>query len=319
MTINPEISHVVAKVLPIIILIALGNVIRIKSVLRPETVEELKGLVVNIALPAVLFVAFLDMQMEPAFVGLFGTILLICLGLLAYGFLLKRLFSIPWDYFPHLTTGFEFGMLGVTLFGTAYGMANVGYIAIVDLSHELFIWFVLATMLTVKRDGAGSLKETVRGFLSSPLIVSIVSATALNLLGWGPAIRSSVPGSVVIETFGILGGLLIPAILIVIGYGMRLSWKGLQNAAGVIFARAILLVPVAVFVTRVIVPRVLQLDPAFEAAVITFLILPPPFIVPLFMRMDQKDDRTYANNVLSVYTVVSLAVFVVYFSLNPVL
>jgi malate permease and related proteins len=319
MIINPEITTVVAKVLPIIIIIALGNGIRVKSILRPETVDELKGLVVNIALPAVLFVAFLDMQMERTFIGLFATIALICIGLLAYGFLLRRLFSIPRDYFPHLTTGFEFGMLGVTLFGTAYGMANVGYIAIVDLSHELFIWFVLATMLTAKRDGAGSLTETLKGFLSSPLIIAIVSATVLNLLGWGPAIRASVLGGAVVETFELIGGLLIPAILIVIGYGMRLSRKGLRDAAGVILARAVVLVPVAIFVSRVVIRRLLQLDPAFEAAVITFLILPPPYIVPLFMRADQKEDRIYANNVLSVYTVVSLAVFVVYFSLNPVL
>jgi hypothetical protein len=123
----------------------------------------------------------------------------------------------------------------------------------------------------------------------------------------------------VIETFDFLGGLLIPAILIVIGYGMRLSRQGLKDAAAVVLTRAIVLVPVAFLVTRVVIRKMLQLEPAFEAAVITFLILPPPYIVPLFMRADQVDDRTYANNVLSVYTVISLAVFVVYFAFNPTL
>lgn len=317
--INSDIIGVIARVLPIIFIIGLGNVIRATELLRPETVDELKGLVVNIALPAVLFVAFLDMQMERTFLGLFLTILLICLGLLGYGYLLRRVFSIRHEYFPLLTTGFEFGMLGVTLFGTAYGLSNIGYIAIVDLSHELFIWFVLATILTAKRDGVSSLVGTVKGFVTSPLIIAIVAATVLNVLGLGPVVRGTALGTAVIETFDFLGGLLIPAILIVIGYGMRLSRQGLKDAAAVVLTRAIVLVPVAFLVTRVVIRKMLQLEPAFEAAVITFLILPPPYIVPLFMRADQVDDRTYANNVLSVYTVISLAVFVVYFAFNPTL
>ncbi len=317
--ISPHIAGVVAKVLPIIFLIALGNGIRARKILSPETVDELKGLVVNIALPAVLFVAFLDMEMKRSFLGLFLTIAVICLGLLGYGYLLKRIFSIRHDYFPHLTTGFEFGMLGVTLFGTAYGLSNVGYIAIVDLSHELFIWFVLATILTAKRDGISSLAGTVRGFVSSPLIIAIVSATVLNVAGAGPAISASPVGSAVIETFDLLGGLLIPAILIVIGYGMRLSRRGIRDAVGIVVTRAVVLIPVTIVVVQVIIRRILRLDPAFEAAVITFLILPPPYIVPLFMRADQEEERIYANNVLSVYTVVSLVVFVTYFALHPVL
>ena len=92
-----------------------------------------------------------------------------------------------------------------------------------------------------------------------------------------------------------------------------------RRQRGVVIARLVVLLPLALFMSLVVVRGRLGLDPAFEAAIFTFLVLPPPYIVPLFMRKDQVDDRVYANNVLSVYTVISLAIFIVYFALNPTL
>ncbi|MFW5728548.1 MAG: hypothetical protein ACOCYG_02705 [Spirochaetota bacterium] len=266
-----------------------------------------------------LFLAFLDMELEAAFLGLFATIAVVCFLLLGYGYLLRRILSVRHEYYPFLMTGFEFGMVGITLFGTAYGLSSVGYIAIVDLSHELFIWFVFATILTAKRDGVSSFTGTLKGFVTSPLIVAIVAALVLNLTGLGEWFRTMPVGVAVTETFDFLGGLLIPAILIIIGYGMRLSREGFREAIGVVVGRFVVLVPLAFFVSLVVVRRWLALEPAFEAAVFTFFVLPPPYIVPLFMRKDLTEERVYANNVLSVYTAISLVVFIVYFALNPTL
>ncbi len=309
--------NVIVRLLPIILIIGLGNLIRARSILSEHTVEEIRGLVVNVALPAVLFVAFLGMELESAFVGLFVTMAVICFALLGYGFLLRRVLSVRYEYYPFLVTGFEFGMVGITLFGTAYGLANVGYIAIVDLGHELFIWFVLATLLAAKRDGASSFSRTLRAFATSPLIIAILAALALNLLGLREWFRESAAGVAIAETLGLLGNLLIPLILILIGYGMRLSRRGIREAIAVVIARLVILIPLALLISTFVVRRLLGLDPAFEAAVFTLLILPPPFIVPLFIKKEQAEERVYANNVLSVYTVVSLAIFIVYFALNP--
>ena len=314
-----QITDIIVRVLPIILIIGLGNLIRARNLLSSQTVDELKWLVVNVALPAVLFIAFLDMDLETAFLGLFGTIILVCFVLLGYGYLLRRVLSVKYEYYPFLMTGFEFGMVGITLFGTAYGLSNVGYIAVVGLGHELFIWFVFATMLTAKRDGVSSFTGTLKNFATSPLIIAILLALILNLAGLGEWFRSMPVGVAVVETFDFLGGLLIPAILMIIGYGMRLSRQGFREAIGVAVARFVVLVPLAFFVSLVVVRRWLGLDSAFEAAVFTFFVVPPPYIVPLFMRKELVEERVYANNVLSVYTAISLVVFIVYFAVNPTL
>ena len=46
----------------------------------------------------------------------------------------------------------EWRMMGVSLFRSAYGLEKLGYIAVVDLGHEIFIWFIFLAALMVKRD-----------------------------------------------------------------------------------------------------------------------------------------------------------------------
>lgn len=310
-------TTVIVRVLPVLIILSLGNLIRARGMLSAESADQLRGIVVNVALPAVLFTAFLEMDLDASYLGLFLTIGLACFLLLGYGFLLRRLAGIDHDYFPYLMTGFEFGMVGITLFGSAYGLANVGYIAIVDLSHEMFIWFVLATLLAAKRDGRASLRGIVRGFATSPLIIAIIAALALNLLGIADWFAEMPIGAALMRTFDFIGGLLIPLILILIGYGMRLTWSGFVASLGVVVSRLVVLVPAALAINALVIRRWLDLDPVFELAVFTFFILPPPYIVPLFMPAERARERVYVNNVLSVYTAVSLAIFIGYFALNP--
>jgi len=59
------------------------------------------------------------------------------------------------------------------------------------------------------------------------------------------------------------------------------------------------------------------MEKPFEVALFTLLVLPPPFIVPLYMKEGLPDERRTINNVLTLYTVVSIAIFTVYFVLNP--
>ena len=100
---------------------------------------------------------------------------------------------------------------------------------------------------------------------------------------------------------------------------MRLSLRGVREAAAVVVSRFAVLIPLALLINRFLMRGLLGLPPAFEKALFTFFILPPPFIIPLFIGRERSDERAHANNVLSVYTAVSLAAFIIYFAMNPTL
>lgn len=52
----------------------------------------------------------------------------------------------------------------------------------------------------------------------------------------------------------------------------------------------------------------------------TLLIMPPPFIVPLYVSKTlDVEEKKYVNNVLTVHTIISVIIFLVYFILNPLM
>ena len=305
-------TQMVNRVLPILILIALGHWIRRRNFLAETTVEDLKKIAVNLALPAVLFTSFLQIELKSAYLVIFGVVFALCLALFWLGRLLRRQLHVRHTYFPFLITGFEYGMLGVSLFGSAYGLENIGYIAVVDLGHEIFIWFVFLALLLIKRDNLRDPGQLVQAFFKSPVIVAILAGIILNLAGVQEALdRLPVTGALM-STLQFLGNLTIPLILIIVGYGIKLDRQGVRDALGVILIRLVILIPLALVLNVFLIRNLLHLERPFEDALFTLFILPPPFIVPLYARPEMIEEKRYINNVLTVYTVVSVAIYTVY-------
>ena len=208
-------------------------------------------------------------------------------------------------------------MLGISLYGAAYGLEHVGSFAIVDLGHEIFIWFVFLALLLAKRDGTRDSRALFASFIRSPVIVAIIAGIALNLAGARDVLYDAPVMGGVMNTLAFIGTLTVPLILLVVGYGIQLDREGIKEAARPVAVRAAILLPLALILPPLLMGRLLDTDAYAQAALFTLLILPPPFIIPLYMKRDAEDERRYVNNVLSLYTVVSIVVFIGYVSLNP--
>jgi malate permease and related proteins len=306
------------QVLPILFLIFLGYWIHHKDFLAAATLDGLRKLVVNLALPAVLFISFLNVSLKSSYWVIFGFAFILCILLFLLGQSLSRQFKIRYAYFPYLITGFEYGMLGISLFGAAYGLSKIGYIAVMDLGHEFFIWFVFLPLLLLKRDGAENPKELFRSFVSAPVVIAILASIGLNLLGARDLLYQYPVTGALMTTLNFLGSLTVPLILIIVGYGIKIDRAGIKDALPVVLIRLGILIPLALLVNAYLVHGLLHLDKTFEAGLFTLLILPPPFIVPLYTRSDLGvQEKQYINNVLTLHTLISVAVFIIYFILNP--
>ncbi len=308
---------IINRVLPILFMLGLGIWIRRRAFLPESTIEDLRKIVVNFALPAVLFISFLNIALELKYLVLFVTIYALCLALFGFGQMLQRRREVQYEYFPFMMTGFEYGMLGVSLFGSAYGLDKIGYIAVADLGHELFIWSFFLALLLKKRDGLQHTSQMILAVFRSPVMIGIMAGIAFNILGMQTFLYDKPGTGAVMATLDFMSNLTIPLILIIVGYGIRLDWSAAREAFPVIAVRLGLLIPLALVLNEVLVGGVLGLEEPFKIAVFTLLILPPPFIVPLFMRAGLPDERRYINNVLMLYTVFTIAIFAVYFSLHP--
>jgi malate permease and related proteins len=309
--------EIINQVLPILFLIALGYWIRQKQFLKESTIDDLRKIILNLALPAVLFVSFLNMEMKKSYLLIFGIIFLLCVFLLLIGFAIKKVFRIQYEYFPYLITGFEYGMLGISLFGAAYGLEKIGFIAVTALGHEIFIWFVFVPILLMKRDGAQKPSEIVKSFFSAPVILAILFSIMLNVFGFRDYFYQLPISGALIPTFEFLGSLTVPLILIIVGYGFSIDRSSLTDAIGVILIRLAVLLPTIYLINHFVINQYLHLEHFFEIALFTLFILPPPFIVALYAKTTiVNKEKRYLNNVLTLHTAISVGIFLVYFAFN---
>ncbi|MEA1911646.1 MAG: transporter [Spirochaetota bacterium] len=312
-----EVSLVISKLMPVVLIIALGWILKKVSFITDEGNNFLKKLIVNVGLPAVLFVSFLNMSMTMSLVFLIPGIFILNALLLFFGKFAGSI--VGGKYSPFLFTGFEYGMFAIAVFTAAYGTASTSYIAIIDLGHELFIWFVFVTVLLSVSGKKQTVKGTLSSFIKSPIILAITFGIIGNVFNLGEVINSNPISKGLLTTVEMLMSLTAPLILLSIGAGLSLSKRGISFAVKVTAIRMPMALLLSYLIGKLVLRNLLGLPFAYEAALFTLFIAPPPFIIPMFMPDKDALERGVINTTLTFYTIVSLVLFVIYFSFNPVL
>lgn len=306
-----------SKVLPIILLLLAGVALRRIQFITSATVQELKKLVVNVTLPALLFLAFSQVDLEPQYLLISATVFVACLSILLLGNIVRPLLGVNSHYFPVTLTGFEAGMMGYAIFTAVYGQENVFKFGIVDLGQVVFVFFVMVPVLERYASGAKPFLSTVYGFFKTPVILGILAGIAFNQLGVMGALSAQPVSASVLETLRLVGAMTTPLVTIAIGYEIQFRSGSLLRPSLTVGLRLAIWVSIGLLLNLVLLGRLLELDPIFHAAIMTMFILPPPFIIPLFMTDGQREDRNYVTNTLTLATVVTLFAFSVVSILYP--
>jgi predicted permease len=306
-----------SRVLPILLLVGLGVLIRRQGLLSAGTIGDLRRLILGITLPAALFLAFLRVDLEARYLVIVGSVFGACLVVLATAPWLRRAAGIGATSMPNLMAGFEAGMLGYALFAAVFGSAELYRFAIVDIGQVLFVFFVLATVVMMRTSGQRPpLSETVVAFVRNPVILAILAGIGGSLVDLGSTLDGHPLGVSLLTTVGLLAALTTPLIAIVLGYSTSFRAGSLRDPLRTIAVRLPLWVGLALAFNVVVIDGLLGLDRLFQAAVMTMAILPPPFVVPLYMarasrgRVEDDPEHDYTVNTLSAATLATLGAIV---------
>ena len=298
-----KVISVIASALPVFLALAMGMMCRTKAFLTREGVDTLKKVVINLTLPFVLFNSFATAQYSLSSLVLPVIVYAACTLLLFLGFAVIRISGMKSRLAPFLASGFEAGMLGFALFGLLYPDESMSKFAMVVLGQEIFV-FTLYKMLLTRKTG---LKAILQDFLSSPTLIAvilglIVGATGLygKLQEWGVAvIVDSVTSFVSAPTAMI--------ILLTVGFDLVLKEIPWKRTAGLIAMRLVLMA--LFFGIIVLLNRTVLNGIIFEGAVLVLVILPPPYIIPVFA--DEPEERVQISSALSALTLVTMVLFAV--------
>jgi predicted permease len=304
-------AEAISKIIPILLLITIGSLMYHRKWLDNHTADRLKLGVIKIALPAIIFLTFKNMTIEIEYLWLS----IIMFGLLCVfyfvGKFINRLFAFNDVLIPFFTTGCTFGLLGIPLFEGVFGIEHLSELSILGIGNEFFVWFVYVTLIGKEMGTKSFNRKTVIEFITSPIIIAIVAGLAINLTDSNGYFEQNTILKGLLRTLEYLASMTTPIILIIIGHGIRLDTKHLARAFRMLVVRIVAVLSIGYTVKIVLIDQLFNnLSPMFNLAYFTFLILPPPFSLAIFVGQYSSEENTaVANNAIVLDTIVCVVLF----------
>jgi malate permease and related proteins len=304
-------SEPIIKIIPILLLIVFGSLMQYKKWFDDHFINNLKKMVISIVLPCVLFVTFKNMALEVEYL-LLSVISFVMLFVYYFmGVLIKRIFHLKSIIIPFFTTSTAFGLLGLQLFEGVYGIEKLGDLILLGIGNEFFVWFVYLTLIKQKLGNTKFSIKTLVDFITSPLILAIFAGLLVNLLGLVPYFEQYILLSGLSLTFESIASLSTPLILIIIGFGIRINAHYLKGALQLLVIRLFITLTIGFLFKQFIINPVFDPSFNFNLAYFTFLILPPPFSLSIFVgQYCSEEDTIITNNAVVLSTITCVMLFI---------
>ena len=300
------ITEILSKVLPVLVMIALGRLCETKQIINDEQHAGLKAIVGDILLPVVLFQAFFTADYGKRMLLVFVLVFVGYGAALAAGHALRR-FVKPYDRFmPLLMTSAEGGMLGYALYALLCGANQTKTYAMVDIGQTVFAYTVFLTALKAAGGEKMTPKFIVKNIVTNKACIGMLSGIVLGALGVYRAIDGTAAGEIVSSLLSFITAPTSALILIIMGYQLHVSRQLLRPVLTTMGLRLGVLVVVCAAVSGILF-AVIPFDKGLLLALMLQYTLPAPFIIPLYA--DMGDDAEYVSTTLSLGTVLAVLLF----------
>ncbi|MDD3167928.1 MAG: hypothetical protein PHC91_00510 [Eubacteriales bacterium] len=301
-------SVLLEKLLPVLIILSIGWILRRRKIISGSAVNELKSIIVQVGLPCILFLSFAETALEAKYLLIVALVFFLCAALHTLGFLLRR--RIPGIFgsifTPWFMAGFEFGMVGIGLFAALFGTENLPLIMLIGLGHEFFAWFVMIPYVQFQNSGRFDLLETLSRFIRNPVILGIFGGLFVNLTGLFDLLQDYFWFRAAISAMTTISGIGVPLILMVVGYSLVIEKENARKIALHIIFRLAAVLVIGTLVVLLIRQLIGEVDPLFNIAFYAYLILPPSYLMPIFVK-DDESERHFLSQAVIYYTLVSFA------------
>lgn len=292
---------VIQTALPVFLALAIGMLCRGRNFLSRDGIDALKKVVINITLPFVLYNAFATAEYTVAALILPVTVFVLCCVALALGKLIAKAFRLSGKLSAFLASGFEAGMLGYALFVLLFPNVPVSRFALLDIGQTLFVFTLYKILLSGKAD----LKAIGKDMVTSPILWAVFLGILTGATGLYAAMGK---WGVVGIVDGVTSFISAPTgmiILLTVGYDLVLREIPWKSTAGLIVMR--LFVVAVCYGILVLLNRTVLKGMIFEGAALLLMILPPPYVLPVFA--DEPTERVQISSALSALTLVTMILF----------
>ena len=298
-----DILSVISTALPVFVALGIGIMCRSRGFLTEEGVATLKKVVINLTLPFVLFHSFATATYSLSAILLPVIIFTSCCVMLLLGFLWIKSGKSGSKTAPFVSSGFEAGMLGFSLFALLFPKVSTSAFAMLVLGQEIFVFTVYKALLT----GRFRPKALVKDIFTSPLLIAVISGLVVGASGLYDLFRAWGVSKVIESVTSFLSAPTGTIILFAVGFDLVLKEINWKKTGALVLMRLVIAGGMLGILT--LLNRTLLGNMMFEGALVVLFILPPPFIIPIFSK--EGDESIHISSALSVLTLITMLLFAV--------
>ena len=290
--------------LPVFLALAMGMICRSRNFLTRDGIDALKKVVLNLTLPFVLLDAFATAEYSSAALVLPLMMFLICCLALVLGYIAVRISGMKSRLAPFLATGFEAGMLGYALFALLFPQESISKFALPDIGQTLFVFTLFKILLSGKKD----LKAIGRDMVTSPILWAVFVGVLIGATGLYGLMEKYHVNGILNAATSFLSAPTGMIILLTVGYDLVLKDIPWKKTGGLIVMRLVIMavcLGIMILLNRTILNGML-----FEGAAVLMVILPPPYVIPVFA--DEPQERVQISSALSAMTLMTMVLFAVF-------
>jgi malate permease and related proteins len=306
-------NQAAAGILKIVIFLVLGVSFRTGGVLKKTGIAGIKKIILDLAIPAVLFLSFSRLEFKLSFIPVILAVFSINFILFWIGVLLYKATGSKFTLLPLILSTMNFALLGIPLYDAVYGIDNLHHYTMLGVGHEFFMWFVFYFLFRWFLSGGREKKGINTAFLKSPIIWSIVLGCLFSIL----KIDISDSGNALVlgisESISSASMLTTPLILIFIGYNISISFSLLVKSIKYIIIRLLAAFAIGFLFKFIVLDRFIESSVYYDSAYFLLLALPPVFAIPI-LAADylEEDDLILLNNIIVTHALVTVFLFTIF-------
>ena len=299
---------VLKMVLPVLVMIIIGMILRMTKLVSSDGMSGVKTLVTDVMLPVVLFNALATAHYSVSIIIVFAVIILANAAALSLGFLTSRFRGAQKTFSPFLMACGEVGMLGYALYSLLAGNDKLYYLASIDLGNIFFTFTIYLALLLTRSGGKPTAKKMFDVILHSKCFIGALLGTIVGATGLGDLLFPTAVGGIFTQIISLITSPTNALILLVVGYDFNPK-KEIIKPVFKSMAFRFAIMGSMLILSYFVLFRLIPYEQNQLIALILYFFLPAPLFIPIYTKT--KEDSEFLSTSLSMYMAVTILAFIV--------
>lgn len=301
-----------STLLPVLFMVILGIISRVKKFITPEQKEGANSIVFNVLFPILIFNILFTSKIESS------AVLIVLYVFIAFSLALiigKILARFTGKQFSHISnfmlTTCEGGNVALPLYTSIVGVAYASNTIIFDLAGTLIAFVVIPILVAKKSAGDTTLLALIKKIFSNSFVIAVILGLLLNFLGVYNLILQSELNEIYTNVISMATAPIVGMILFIIGYNLKLDLDMIGSLLKLLVVRIIFYLGV-IAGFFVFFPHMMA-ESTYLIAVIIYFMCPTGFALPMQIAplYQSDDDASFTAAFISLNMVVTLIVYAV--------